>query len=267
MKEENRPLSYQLLASDFLIKILPSPKRMCQVLTVIVLGLTFASFTGQLYRYWPGHNQFLLHLAQKFNLNGEANVPTWYQSSTLFLSAILLGLIASAKRVAGARYLWHWRILSLIFLYLSLDEAACIHEQANKLGPALHAAGPFYFVWVIPAAILVSIFVLAYLKFLAHLPRRERWLFVIAGATYVGGALGMEMVGGAYMSHYGELMEGARAMTYALIVTTEEFLEMAGILVFIYVLLASLRAQVSEQKPQQESIKTVLPMVKVKAAS
>ena len=266
MKEETR-LSYQSLASDLIIKLLPSPKRMCQVLTIIVLGLTFASITGQLYRYWPGHNHFLLGLANKFNLNAEANFPTWYQSSTLLLSSLLLGLIASVKKIAGARYLWHWRALALIFLYLSIDEAACIHEQANKLGPALHASGPFYFVWVIPAAILVSIFVLAYLGFLAHLPSRERWLFVIAGAIYVGGALGVEMVGGAYMSYQGEITEGAPAIIYALITTVEEFMEMAGILVFIYVLLAYLRAQVSEQQLHQESSKAVLPAVKVKAAS
>ncbi len=189
MKEVTR-LSSPPLASDCLIKLLPSPKKMCQALTLVVVGLTLASLAGQVYRYSPGHNQFLLGLANKFNLNGEANFPTWYQSSTLLLSSILLALIAAVKRMAGARYLWHWRILSLIFLYLSVDEAACIHEQANKLGPALHASGPFHYVWVIPAAILVSIFVLAYLKFLAHLPLKERWLFVIAGAIYVGGALG-----------------------------------------------------------------------------
>src|ERR1051326_3826486 len=223
MKEETR-LSYQSLASDLIIKLLPSPKRMCQVLTIVVLGLTLASITGQVYRFWPGHNHFLLGLANKFNLNGEANFPTWYQSSTLLFSSLLLALIASAKRIAGARYLWHWRMLSLIFLYLSVDEAACIHEQANKLGPALHASGPFYYAWVIPAALLVSIFVVAYLKFLAHLPSRTRWLFVIAGATYVSGALGVEMIEGAYESHYGGTMESKRAIIYALIITTEEFL-------------------------------------------
>src|SRR5437016_578643 len=113
MKEENRPISYQALASDCLIKLLPSPKKMCQILTVVVLGLTLASITGQLYRYSPGHNQFLLGLARKFNLNDEMNFPTWYQSSTLLLSAILLGLIASVKKIAGGRYLWHWRALAL----------------------------------------------------------------------------------------------------------------------------------------------------------
>ena len=183
------------------------------------------------------------------------------------ISAILLALIASTKRIAGARYLWHWRALSLIFMYLSLDEEACIHEQANKFGHALHASGLFYFVWVVPAALLVSIFVLAYLKFLAHLSFRDRWLFVIAGAIYVGGALGVEMLGGAYVSHYGEMLEGAQGITYAVITTIEEFMEMAGILVFIYVLLAHLHAQVSEQQLHQESHPLDFPAVKVKTAS
>jgi len=267
MKEEDRPIGYQSLVGDCLSKLLPSPKRVCQVMTMLVIGFALASIVGQVYRFWPGHNPFLLGLARKFDLNGEANFPTWYQSSTLLLSSILLALIASVKRIAGARYLWHWRILSVIFLYLSIDEAACIHEQADKLGPALHAAGPFYFVWVIPGIVLVSIFVVSYLKFLAHLPARTRWLFVIAGATYVSGALGVEMIEGAFSSHYGEIMEGARAITYAFIIAAEETLEMAGIVVFVYVLLSYLRTQASEPQLQQASAQTVVPMVKARAAS
>ena len=50
--------------------------------------------------------------------------------------------------------------------------------------------GVLYFGWVIPASVLVSIFVLSYLKFLAHLPAITRFRFVRAGAIFVGGAMG-----------------------------------------------------------------------------
>ena len=49
---------------------------------------------------------------------------------------------------------------------------------------------------------------------------------------YIGGALGMEMVG----SYYAEL-EGQQHLTYALLTSLEEAMEMMGTVVFIYGLL------------------------------
>ena len=59
----------------------------------------------------------------------------------------------------------------------------------------------------------------------------SRRLFLIAGITYISGVLGMEMVGGAYVSQYG------KTLTYGIIGSFEELLEMSGILVMIYALL------------------------------
>ena len=55
-------------------------------------------------------------------LSFEENLPTWYASTLLTCCAILLGLIATATRSAGKRYVWHWWILSASFLYISIDE-------------------------------------------------------------------------------------------------------------------------------------------------
>jgi hypothetical protein len=251
----HRPSFHSLLVS----KLRSLPKRMCQVLILVVLCLTLASIVGQYYRFFAGHSSFLLGVAGKLNLNGEANLPAWYQSSTLLFCALLLALLASVKTFARAPYLWHWRLLSLIFLYLSIDEAVSIHEQAiEPLRSLLHAHGVLYYAWVIPGALFVLGVGLAYLKFLAHLPPRTRWLFVIAGAVFVGGALGIEMVEGAYEDFYGEYMTGARAMIYALILTAEELMEMAGIIIFIYALLDHLQASVQEASLSQSSTEPVV---------
>lgn len=50
---------------------------------------------------------------------------------------------------------------------------------------------------------------------------------------YLGGTLGIELVGGYYGNFYSQ-----ENMTYALISTIEEGLEMLGIAVFIYALLS-----------------------------
>jgi hypothetical protein len=55
---------------------------------------------------------------------------------------------------------------------------------------------------------------------------------MIAAALYIGGAVGLELVGGRYAE-----MHGLKNLTYSMIATAEETLEMAGVIVFIYALL------------------------------
>ena len=81
-----------------------------------------------------------------FILSGEANIPSWYASSTLLLCSILLAMIACGKKRAGDSYLMHWSALSVIFLFLSLDEAAMIHEMTIKpLQTHFNASGFLYY--------------------------------------------------------------------------------------------------------------------------
>jgi hypothetical protein len=71
-------------------------------------------------------------------------------------------------------------------------------------------------------------------------------LFVLAGAIYVGGALGLEMVGchHRYPLHAPNPTdwEASKTMTYAVINHAEEFMEMTGAIIFVYALLSYVRA-------------------------
>jgi hypothetical protein len=82
--------------------------------------------------------------------------------------------------------------------------------------------------------VFVVLFVLAYTRFLFHLPRRTAGLFLLAGATFVGGAIGMEMVSGAHID------AGGSDRTYTVLVYIEESLEITGVAVFAYALMAYL---------------------------
>jgi len=220
-----------------------SPRRVTQVLTFVVLSLTFASIAAQLSKYSLGHDYYLLRgVIKVFNVDREANIPTWYASSLLLLCSILLLSISYARKIDADRYFLHWRALSIIFLYLSIDEAASIHEMAIRpLRSALSASGFFYFTWVVPAAAFVLIFVLVYRRFLADLPVKTRRLFLLAGTLYVGGALGVELVGGRHMDLY-----GGQNVMFAFITTVEELLEMLGVVVFIFALLSYISAYLKD---------------------
>ncbi len=121
-------------------------------------------------------------------------------------------------------------VLGLIMGYISLDESISIHEMLNDpLRASFELGGPLYFGWVIPAAILVIIVFLFYLRFLRELPRRTALLMFTAGALYVTGALGMELFEGVIRDR-GE----ADTMLFWMLSTVEELLELGSIALFIF---------------------------------
>lgn len=170
-----------------------------------------------------------------FDLDAESNLPTWYSSIMLLACAVLLGRIASATRRVGGRFVGHWRALSVIFAFLSLDEIAQLHEHLGRLHEAWHTHGIFYFAWVIPAGIAVLVFAALFLRFLFHLSRPIRWRVAAAGVVFVGGALVVEALGG----WRAETM-GMNNMTHSLIATVEEVMELAGVAWFLVTLMRHL---------------------------
>jgi hypothetical protein len=71
-----------------------------------------------------------------------------------------------------------------------------------------------------------------FLKFLKNLPAKVRIGFILSAVVYLGGALGMELVGGSYASKY-----GLDNFNFNLLSTIEESLEMLGASLFIRTLL------------------------------
>jgi hypothetical protein len=175
----------------------------------------------------------LLGLVRQFALDGEANIPTWYQSTALLICSALLAIIAACKRAGRDPFTLHWKAMAIIFLFLSIDETALLHDMINEVvrKSGVHIVGAFYYVWVIPFGLFVLIFLISYLRFLVHLPPKIRRMFIAAGAIYVVGALGMEVLEGLYRSTYWK-----KDLPYMLMSTFEETLEMTGIVIFIYAL-------------------------------
>jgi len=105
-----------------------------------------------------------------------------------------------------------------------LEETISIHE---KVFDSLNHT------WIIPGSVTVLIFGLLFLRFVLNLPQKTRYLFIIAGVIFVMGAIGFEYVA----REYWERGYSLRSMTYAAISTVEEFLEMIGVVIFIYALI------------------------------
>ena len=211
--------------------IILSPKKLAALLLIIVLGLTFADAASRYLMFVGGYdNQF--GMQRQLDLRSENNISTWYASTALLLAACLLAMIGFSKKRIGDRYTRHWIGLAVIFLFLSLDEAASLHEMtAAPLRNALHTTGYLYYAWVIPGSIAAMTIGLMYLGFLRGLPSQTRTLCLIAGTLYVGGAVGMEMLEGKQATFFGD-----QTVMYAIMVGVEESFEMLGVVVLVYAL-------------------------------
>jgi hypothetical protein len=211
-----------------------SPATIAKRLTVGVVILSIISTGIQFGKYVYQAPWARSDWANFLNLDREMNLPTWYSTFMLACSAMLLGLIARGKHGEQDRFWRRWQLLSWIFWFLAADEILSIHEVLiiPKVANALHLPWFLHSMWVIPGMVLVGVFLWKYWPFTRSLPRRSRQHLAIAAGLYIGGALGMEMVG----SYVAEL-QGQQHLPYALLATVEEVMEMMGIVVFIYGLL------------------------------
>jgi hypothetical protein len=117
-------------------------------------------------------------------------------------------------------------------------------------------SGAISFFWVVPGAIFVFIVLLAYLRFLADLPQSTRRLFLFAGALFVLGALGIEMLSAQVSSssegianffgmELGLSRHSGSAIPKIMIglqTCAEEMFEMLGLTALVYALLAYIRS-------------------------
>ncbi|MBE0428495.1 MAG: hypothetical protein IBX61_01320 [Thermoleophilia bacterium] len=157
-----------------------------------------------------------------FYVDVERNIPTAFSSLLLLFAALLLAVITVLERKQAGSPASKWGILSFGFLFMAFDEAWSFHERLSK-----------HITWLIPAAALVFVLVLFFLRFWWRLPARTRLAFLISAVIYLGGVMGFELVG-AYVAE----LYGQAGLRYGLTATVEESLEMAGVIVFIWALLS-----------------------------
>jgi len=209
------------------------PKQIFRWQLISICSLVLISFISSLFYRYSSLSQIQGFGVGFLSVDVEASIVTWYSALLLLLCAILLAVITLRKSRTNSRYIHHWRILALIFIFLSIDETISIHEKLIfPLRSALNTGGIFHFAWIVVYIPLVAIFVIFYLRFLAHLPKTTRQLFWLSGTTYVAGAIGFEMIGGPIAETFGE-----EALPYLISVHFEEGLELLGLTIFVYGLL------------------------------
>ena len=226
------------------MRIVLAPASILRVLAICTVALVCTHFAAiaALRQIDPIEHPGIAALAGKFLLDSEMNVPTLFQSFGLLFCGILLAAVAVVARKSQPLDTVYWIALSVLFCAMSIEEVCGFHELLIfPLRERLGLHGVFYFAWVIPGLLMVMTVGLLFLRFLLRLPLRTRLLFILAAGIYVGGAIGMEMIGGilAEQTQFkGSFADQSQAsIAYLLAATVEELLEIAGVAIFAYSLL------------------------------
>lgn len=216
------------------LRVRIDPSATARVLGALAVLIVLANITGQVARYTFGHTS-VYGLVNLTSVDEEHSIPTTFSVLLLALTTLLLSLIATLKKRQRHTDAFKWRVLCCLFAWLTLDEGAGIHELLTRpVQESLTALprGVFVFAWIIPATVAVAVVSTYFGQFVWRLPKTTRRQFIIAAMAYVGGAVGIEYIGGFHAEVYG--IENLR---YALLATVEESLEIGAVVVFIHALL------------------------------
>ncbi|MDY6919155.1 MAG: hypothetical protein SV765_02955 [Pseudomonadota bacterium] len=207
------------------------PRKILSANILIIIGLLCLNILGILLEPRFEHS-YVDGVVKLVDFNSERNVPTLFSTLLLLIASTLLFIIAVNQKAQGG-FPKAWLGLSLIFLFLGVDEISSIHEHFTlPAREAFGASGLFYFAWVIPYGVALLILAAVYFRFLMALPKPTLVLFIISGVVFVSGAIGFEMLGG----RHDELTKD-KGTLHQIYYTCEELLEMLGVAIFIYALL------------------------------
>ena len=172
-----------------------------------------------------------------FFLDGEGNVPAFFSTWLFLINAVIFLIVWKAACLSGDSHKI-WLFLSSVFVFLALDESISIHERLiDPLRQALGATGIFYYAWIIPYGVGVVLLAIIAIPVFWRMQKRIRFWFGLSAATYLVATIGLEMISGKYLV----MMNEQKDIVWIFMVTVEESLEMAGLIILVYAQLLLLR--------------------------
>lgn len=231
------------MKENFRQPLLIAPVAVVRILSSIIALLFAAHFAGMVVtHYYP--QRLIFGIYSLVDVCAEQNIPTLF-SSCLFLLNAILCIVAGQMGKTRKDTPYLWITLALLFLFLSVDELSGLHERLIKpVRESFQVSGLFYFAWVIPYGAGVLVLAAVMVPFLWRMERRIRFWFFLSAITFLTGAIGMEMLGGASFDLIGKQdPEFVKTPLYQFLGTLEELLEMSGLVMLTYALLSLLQTR------------------------
>lgn len=169
-----------------------------------------------------------------FDIGDEANVAVWIASSFW----LLLGVLAALAALTSERFTRSWWLFAVVAVIASADEAGQLHEKLFVVGDRMAPFVPIdvHYNWVIPGAILALLVGALLLRLVLALRRRVGIGLIVAGATFLTGALVIETITGLVQRAEGEMTN-----TYYVLMYIEETFELVGVAIAIIALASMFR--------------------------
>lgn len=220
--------------------IVVSPKRVSLVLFIGAIALAVLSALRDLYiQFWGAE----LKYSNLFSFSERINIPTWYSSSLLLFCALLLAIIARDCWEKRDRFRYHWGLLSLASLILSLDEVTELHFKFKRFVYVASNYQDIRYIFLGLALSLIIFFAITYRKFVLSLPGKTLALFSLTGLAYIAAVI---------VDRFDKRDVWAHVATYGtwrspgILGTIDESLELIGIVIMIYALLSYMSLSVKE---------------------
>ena len=200
------------------------------IVTVIISLCLFAYIFTNL----TGHG-LLLGFLSLLDVGNEQSIPTYVSVINLLLASLLILIIYRYEKINKQNYSGYWLFLAIVFIYLSIDESASIHEKFSNIhnflvskeliSPILNTHS-----WLPFGAFFITVVAIVLLPLLRNLPTDTLTYFLTAGCVFVMGSVGFEYVG-ALMLETG-FVESKADTAFLVRRIFEEGFEMYGIAIF-----------------------------------
>jgi hypothetical protein len=221
--------SRESIAPGFVVSL--NKQTASAVLKVLLtVELCFAIIHGVLQVYVAPTSPWVT-LRDLFDLDLETSIPTWFSATQL--AAISLLLVGQAAKRPD------WRnpilLMGAVFMFLSIDEGASIHDSLYGLvrNQPTFGTAPFL-AWMLPYSCMAIVLLRVLWKPILSARRRaplETALVACGAVVFATGGGALEIA-----SHYVLIITSER-LPFIVSVMAEEFCEMVGVTIMLYALM------------------------------
>lgn len=169
-----------------------------------------------------------------FDLDSDSSIPCWYSSIKLFLVACCAFVASqnnSYKRYLPSSWLY---FLVFLFIFLSMDEAAAIHERLSSIARTLKLDWLLirgHGTWIIVYGVLAFFLFLVSFRYLKRMWKyfKDETIKAFVGFLVLcSGGVVVEIIS------YFFLRSDLTSTSYKISVMIEESLEMVGVSIILY---------------------------------
>lgn len=196
----------------------------------IVLGLHLLLQYLNLQVFYQQNGQ-VYELSNRFDLDDESSVPSWFSQALFLAIGAGAGLAAYLQTNKPIRRLW--QVIAALGLLFSIDEVSTLHEHVLQTVHVLFFkdASPTGLAnawWLVAPFILLAGGWMLW-KMMRLLPRRTMLLFGIAGLAFLSGAIVIDLLT--------SIVPRETFLNQGILVASEETLELLGTATALYAII------------------------------